>query len=69
MGMGLGTGLAMAKMVSEGLSGQPQATPAASAAQASDPMAILKQLKGMLDAGLILQSEYDAKKADVLSRM
>lgn len=34
-----------------------------------DPMAVLTKLKKMLDAGLIEQSEYDAKKADILTRM
>ena len=34
-----------------------------------DFMAKLKQLKEMLDAGLIRQSEYDSKKTDILSRM
>lgn len=34
-----------------------------------NPVEKLKQLKGMLDTGLISQSEYDAKKADILSRM
>lgn len=34
-----------------------------------DPMEILGKLKKMLDAGLIEKSEYDAKKAEVLSRM
>ncbi len=29
----------------------------------------LLQLKEMLDAGLISESEYNAKKADLLSRM
>lgn len=36
---------------------------------ADDPMETLAKLKKMLDAGLIEQSEYDAKKAEVLSRM
>ena len=36
---------------------------------AEDPMEILAKLKKMLDAGLIEQNEYDAKKADILSRM
>lgn len=36
---------------------------------AEDPMETLGKLKKMLDAGLIEQSEYDAKKAEVLSRM
>lgn len=36
---------------------------------AEDPMETLGKLKKMLDAGLIEQEEYDAKKAEVLSRM
>ncbi len=36
---------------------------------ADDPMEVLAKLKKMLDAGLIEQSEYDTKKADILSRM
>lgn len=37
--------------------------------QDEDPIAVLGKLKKMLDAGLIEQSEYDAKKAEILSRM
>lgn len=44
----------------------PQTTPNASQ---DDPMEVLGKLKRMLDAGLIEQSEYDAKKAEILSRM
>jgi membrane protease subunit (stomatin/prohibitin family) len=36
---------------------------------ADDPVAVLKKLKEMLDLGLIEQAEYDAKKAEVMSRM
>lgn len=36
---------------------------------AEDPMEVLGKLKKLLDAGLIEQAEYDAKKADILSRM
>lgn len=38
-------------------------------ASAEDPMEVLGKLKKMLDAGLIEQVEYDAKKAEILSRM
>jgi hypothetical protein len=38
-------------------------------AQAEDPMAVLGKLKQMLDAGLISAGEFEAKKADVLSKM
>lgn len=34
-----------------------------------DPMEVLGKLKKMLDAGLIEQSEYDAKKNEILKRM
>lgn len=34
-----------------------------------DPMEILSKLKRMLDAGLIEQAEYDAKKSEILNRM
>lgn len=34
-----------------------------------DPMEVLGKLKKLLDAGLIEQAEYDAKKAEILSRM
>lgn len=38
-------------------------------AVAEDPVEVLSKLKQMLDAGLIEKSEYDAKKAEVLSKM
>jgi len=68
MGMGMGVGMGMAQMMSQSLSPQRQA-PAPQASATEDPLATLKKLKGMLDAGLITQSEYDAKKADILSKM
>lgn len=55
---------------------QQGAAPAAPAAPATpatpaqeNPMEVLSKLKQLLDAGLIEQSEYDAKKAEILSRM
>lgn len=44
----------------------PAATPAAAAPVAEDPMAKLTQLKGMLDAGLITEEDYNAAKAKAL---
>lgn len=41
----------------------------ANTANAEDPMEVLGILKKLLDAGLIEQAEYDAKKAEILSRM
>jgi hypothetical protein len=44
----------------------PQAAPAA---PAEDPMEKLTKLKSMLDMGVLTQAEFDAKKADILSKM
>lgn len=66
MGMGMGAGVAFGQMMAQGMAG----TPAAGAAPAAeDPMEKLAKLKKMLDAGLINQDEYDAKKKDILSKM
>ena len=43
---------------------QQQAAPAG-----DDPMAALSKAKQLLDAGLITQEEYDAKKAEVLGNL
>lgn len=40
-----------------------------SRAKADDPIAKMKQLKALLDAGLITEQDYTAKKADILSRI
>jgi membrane protease subunit (stomatin/prohibitin family) len=71
-GLGLGAGLAAARVLSESLAGG--AAPAAGAASAApagggDAMAALKTLKEMLDGGLINQAEYDAKKVEILGRL
>lgn len=47
----------------------PEAPQQAAAPVQEDPIAVLKKLKALLDAGLIEQSEYDAKKQEVLSRL
>jgi hypothetical protein len=44
---------------------QPQVT----AAPVEDPMEKLTKLKSMLDMGILTQAEFDAKKADILSKM
>lgn len=43
--------------------------PAAAGSAAQDPVQKLGQLKQMLDGGLITAAEYEAKKAEILSRM
>lgn len=71
-GMGLGAGLATAKVLADSLMTQPKAAEAPNAGSggaAEDPVETLKKLKAMLDQDLISQAEYDAKKSDILSRM
>ncbi len=41
----------------------------ATAAPVEDPMEKLTKLKMMLDNGILTQAEFDAKKADILSKM
>lgn len=41
----------------------------ATAAPVEDPMEKLTKLKSMLDMGILTQAEFDAKKADILSKM
>lgn len=48
---------------------QKSAAPTTPAGNAEDPMEVLGKLKKLLDAGLIEQAEYDAKKSEILSRM
>ena len=48
---------------------QKSATLATPSGNAEDPMEILGKLKKLLDAGLIEQAEYDAKKTEILTRM
>lgn len=68
MGAGLGVGLSAAgtfKQMANDLFTASEEQPAATA----DPVATLKQLKELLDNGLIEQAEYDAKKAEILGKM
>lgn len=43
--------------------------PPATVAATDDPMQLLSKLKQLLDAGLVTQEEFDAKKAEVLARL
>ena len=65
----MGVGMASGMVGGFGGLQQPVAPPAPAAAPApaaDDPIAKLQKAKGMLDAGLITQSDYDALKAKVL---
>ena len=60
-GMQSGAGQTMDGM--QGGAGQMAAVPAA------DPVEVLGKLKRLLDAGLIEQEEYDAKKREILANL
>lgn len=68
-GLGDGGGLMLGANIA-GTMGNPMATPAQSSAPvAPSPVEKLKQLKEMLDVGLISQTDFDTKKAEILSEM
>lgn len=73
MGMGMGAGVAFGNMMASGMEAgnmgqQPGGQPTQEATK-EDPVEKLAQLKKMLDAELITQEEYDAKKKDILAQM
>lgn len=66
-GIGLGAGLNLGQAMAAGLTQTfgPNAAPG----RAEDPTETLGKLKKMLDNSLITQDEYNAKKAEILSRL
>ena len=70
-GIGLGAGLAMGQAMASAMTGA--AAPAAAAAPVApagdDLVARLGKLKGLLDAGLISQDDFDTKKAEILAAL
>ena len=66
-GAGLGMGLSMGGVfggMSQQMQGQAQTAPVN-----SNPMDKLKQLKDMLDMGLISQADFDSKKNEILKTL
>ncbi len=79
LGAGAATGAAMASAMASAMAPQqpPQlgaapaapAAPATAAAAEEDPFALIEKLHKLLTIGAISQEEFDAKKADILSRV
>jgi membrane protease subunit (stomatin/prohibitin family) len=73
IGMGVAAGGMFGNMTQQMFTPMQQAQqappPAGDAGSAADPVATLKKLKDMLDMGLIEQAEFDAKKAEIMSRL
>jgi membrane protease subunit (stomatin/prohibitin family) len=64
VGMGIGAGMGFGQMMASAMGDKP----AADNSSGEEPMAKLSQLKKMLDARLITQEDYDAKKSEIMSR-
>ena len=69
LGAGLGLGAAFLQGQQQGQQGQQGQQQQAPQGGGEDPVQKLQKLKAMLDADLISQEEYDAKKADILDKM
>jgi len=65
MGVGLGTGLPLGQQVGKSMNIQQQQA----SCNDDGPMERLQKLKQFLEAGLISQEDYDAKKKDILSAL
>ena len=68
--MGMGAGLAMGQAMASAMGSATAASvaaPAVAAPAGNDLVARLGKLKGLLDAGLISQADFDAKKAEILA--
>lgn len=65
LGMGLGAGVGFGQNLAQAFSVGPSAQPPT----AADPVEKLAQLKKMLDAGLITEADYAAKKQAILDAM
>jgi membrane protease subunit (stomatin/prohibitin family) len=74
LGASLSTGMAVGQAVAQSLGTNIAGTPAAAAPAApvpaaESPEANLEKLKGLLDKGLISQSDYDDAKAKILQKL
>ncbi len=69
LGMGLAGGMAFGNMAKSTFTPAQQSVAEPQQQPEPDPMEKLAKLKKMLEAGLIEQSEYDAKKAEILSKL
>ncbi|WP_243746451.1 SPFH domain-containing protein [Zavarzinia compransoris] len=67
-GAGMAAGLAMGQAMAQSL-GVGAAAPAAPAAPAEDPIALLERLGNLVAKGILTPQEFEAKKAEILSRI
>lgn len=67
--MGMGMGVSMGQQMGNLMAGALGSVAQTGAKQADDPAARLKQLKEMLDGGLITKEDFEAKKKEILGKM
>jgi membrane protease subunit (stomatin/prohibitin family) len=68
-GAGLGAGLAMAQAIGGALNNATQPAGPGPGTAASDPVAMIERLGGLLQKGILTQAEFDAKKAELLQQI
>jgi membrane protease subunit (stomatin/prohibitin family) len=69
LGAGMGMGAGMAQIISQSMAGAQQQGQAQQAPAPLTPVEKLQQLKQMLDAGLITEDIYNAKRDEILAQM
>jgi membrane protease subunit (stomatin/prohibitin family) len=67
-GVGLGAGISMAQAMAGQLGAMNNGN-AGNGAAAEDPVAALERLHGLIAKGVLTQAEFDAKKAELLSKI
>ena len=67
LGIGLGAGVPLGTQVGQQMNVGAAPPPNSTSPVVSDPMERLKKLKGMFDAGLINEADFEAKKKEILS--
>jgi membrane protease subunit (stomatin/prohibitin family) len=68
VGAGMGAGLAMAQTMANSMANATQ-TPATSKVSTEDIASTLEKLHGLVGKGILTQAEFDAKKAELLSKL
>ena len=63
----MGAGLAMGQIMANSMAGAQSNS--GSASPAEDPVALLGKLHALLTQGILTQSEFDAKKAELLKKI
>jgi membrane protease subunit (stomatin/prohibitin family) len=75
MGVGMGAGVGFGQVMGQAMASAMQpaagATPAAATApvSADDVVATLEKLHGLVEKGILSQTEFDAKKAELLKKL